>query len=43
MYKWYQTKIGRAFVILIAVATAVSFLPMMGDIGAYAAEEEGEA
>ncbi len=43
MYKWYQTKIGRAFVILIAVATAVSFLPMLGDAGVYAAEEEGEA
>jgi len=43
MYKWYQTKIGRSFVILIAVATAVSFLPLLGDAGVYAAEEEGEA
>ena len=43
MKKWYQTKIGRSFVILIAVATAVSFLPMMGDIGIYAAEENGDS
>ena len=43
MNKWYQTRIGRSFVILIAVATAVSFLPMMGDIGVYAAEENGDS
>lgn len=43
MYKWYQTKIGRSFVILIAVATAVSFLPLLGDAGVYAASGEGEA
>lgn len=43
MYKWYQTKVGRSFVILIAVATAVSFLPMMGDIGVYAAEGSSDS
>ena len=35
--------IGRSFVILLAVATAVSFLPMMGDAGVYAAEGENGA
>ena len=43
MYKWNQTKFGRSFVILIAVATAVSFLPLLGDVGVYAADGEGEA